>query len=74
MNTERIILGITFNLHSKMVKNIIERIFFYILQLDDEVGYLFQENPLVSYHRDRNVKDMLVHSKIGIKSQVGKTV
>ena len=40
VNTERIILGIIFNSHSKMVKNIIERNF-YILQLDDKVGYLF---------------------------------
>ena len=73
VNTEIIILGITFNSHSQMIKNIIERNF-HILQLDDEVGYLFQEKPLVSYRRDRNVKDMLVHSKIGVNSKVGKTL
>ena len=39
VNTERIISGITYNSHSKMIKNIIE-INFHILQLDDEVGYL----------------------------------
>ena len=55
-----------------MIKNIIERNF-HILQLDDEVGYLFQEKPLVSYRRDRNVKDMLVHANIGVNSKVGKT-
>ena len=56
-----------------MIKNIIERNF-HILQLDEEVGYLFQEKPLDSYRRDRNVKDMLLHSKIGVSSKVGKTL
>ena len=34
-----------------------------ILKLDQEVGYLFQEKPLVSYRRDKNIKDMLVKSQ-----------
>ena len=46
---------------------------FHILQLD-EVGYLFQENPLVSYRRDRNVRDLLVHSKLKPDSEHGRTV
>ena len=45
-NTERIILGITFNSHSKMINAMIEGNFH--IQLDEEVGHLFQENPLVS--------------------------
>ena len=56
-----------------MIKNIIERNF-YILQLDDEVYYLFQLKSLVSYLIDRNVEDMLVYSKLGVKSKVGKPV
>ena len=58
----RIILTLTYNAYSKPVKDIVENNF-QILKLDQEVGYLFQEKPLVSYRRDKNIKDMLVKSQ-----------
>ena len=33
-----------------------------------------EEKPLVSYCRDQNMKDVLVHSKLALKSQCSKTV
>ena len=45
-----------------------------MLNLDKEVGYLFQEKPLISYRRDRNIRDMLVHSKFSSKDVSGITL
>ena len=66
MNTEIVILGITFYSHNKMIK-----ISYKESRL---VGYLFQEKLLVLYSIDRNVKDMFVHSKLCVKYQVAKPV
>ena len=38
------------------------------------MGYLFQEKPLISYCRDRNIRDMLVHSKFSSKDVSGITL
>ncbi len=40
---------------------------------DDEVGDLFTEPPMVAFRRDRNLRDMLVHSRIKRKDEVGRT-
>ena len=45
-----------------------------MLSLDEEVGYLFQEKPLISYRRDRNIRDMLVHSRFSSKDVSGITL
>ena len=45
-----------------------------MLNLDEEVGYLFQQKPLISYRRDRNIRDMLVHSRFSSKDVSGITL
>ena len=49
MNT--VILTLTYNSHSKTMKDIVEKNF-HMLNLDEEVGYLFQEKPLILYRMD----------------------
>ena len=61
-----VILTFTYDSHSKAIKDIVEKNF-HMLNLDKEVGYLFQEKPLISYRRDRNITDMLAHSKFSSK-------
>ena len=70
----RLILSLTYNSHSRTIKDIVEKNF-QVLKLDEEVGYLFKEKPLVSYRRDRNIKDMLVRSNFSCTdNNVGLTV
>ena len=69
----RVILTFTYNSHSKAIKDIVEKNF-HMLNVDEEVGYLFQEKPLMSYRRDRNIRDMLVHSKFSSKDVSGITL
>ena len=38
-----------------------------MLNLDEEVGYLSQEKPRISYRSYRNIRDMLVNSKFSSK-------
>ena len=35
------------------------------------MGYLFQEKSLILYHKDRNIRDMLVHSNFNSKNVPG---
>ena len=69
----RVILTLTYNSHSKVIKDIVEKNF-HMLNLDEEVGYLFQQKPLISYRRDRNIRDMLVHSRFSSKDVSGITL
>ena len=69
----RVILTLTYNSHSKVIKDIVEKNF-HIVNLDEEVGYLFQQKPLISYRRDRNIRDMLVHSRFSSKDVSGITL
>ena len=68
----RVILTLTYNSHSKVITDIVEKNF-HMLNLDEEVGYLFQQKPLISY-RDRNIRDMLVHSRFSSKDVSGITL
>ena len=69
----RVILTLTYNSHSKVIKDIVEKNF-HMLNVDEEVGYLFQQKPLISYRRDRNIRDMLVHSRFSSKDVSGITL
>ena len=69
----RVMLTFTYNSHSKVIKDIVEKNF-HMLNLDEEVGYLFQQKPLISYRRDRNITDMLVHSRFSSKDVSGITL
>ena len=40
----RVILTLTYNYHSKAITDIVEKNF-HMLNLDEEVGYLFQDEP-----------------------------
>ena len=52
-------------------KDIVEKNL-HMLKLDKEVGYLF--HTVLSYRRDRNIRDMLVHSKFSSKDVSGITL
>ena len=69
----RVILTLTYNSHSKVIKDIVEKNF-HMLNLDEEVGYLLQQKPLISYRMDRNIRDMLVHSRFSSKNVSGITL
>ena len=54
----RVILTLTIQLSQQdKSKDIVEKNF-HILNVDKEVGYLFQEKPLTLYRRDRNIRDI----------------
>ena len=69
----RVILTLTYNTHSKAIKKIVEKNF-HLLNVDKELGYLFQEKLLILYRRDRNIRHMLVHSKFSSKDVSGLTL
>ena len=68
-NKDRIVLPINFHPINKEVVDVVKDNF-KTLQRDDEVGELFQDTPMVAYRRERNLKDMLVHSRIRSTNRV----
>ena len=69
---ERIVFPITFNPVNKDVVAVVKDNF-RRLERDSEVGDLFEEPPLVAYRRDKNLRDLLVHSRIRTRRNEGKT-
>ena len=60
---ERIPLTLTFHPLNKQVKDIVYNNF-HILTDDDETSAIFQNPPLMAYRRDKNIKDLLVRTKL----------
>ena len=62
-DTERLVFPITYHPTNVKVVEIIKSNF-NILKMDDEVGDLFAEKPMVAYRREKNLRDILVRSKV----------
>ena len=60
---ERVVIPIDYHERNLPVINVLQRNF-PILENDDEVGDLFDSKPMVAYRRDRNLKDILVRSRL----------
>ena len=60
---ERIPLTLTFHPFNKQVKDIIYNNF-HVLADDEETSEIFQTPPLMAYRRDKNIKDLLVRTKL----------
>ena len=69
---ERIPLTLTFHPLSKQVKNIIYNNF-HLLTDDDETSEIFQTPPLMAYRRDKNMKDLLVRTKLPSTTELSGT-
>ena len=70
--SDRIVMPICYHQKNVAVVKVLKRNF-PILQNDDEVCDIFEEMPMVAYRRDRNLKDILVKSKLDSADQVGGT-
>ena len=69
---ERVPLTLTFHPLSKQVKNIIYNNF-HLLTNDDETSEIFQTPPLMAYRRDKNMKDLLVRTKLPSTTELSGT-
>ena len=68
-DSERIVFPINFHPRNDKVTKIVKQQYSLTLQSDDEVGDVFKEMPMLAFRRDKNLKDILVHSKL--RSNVG---
>ena len=72
--SDRTKLILPYHPHSILAKNIILKNFS-ILKSDPHLGHLFQQNPLIVFRRERNLRDLLVRSRLphNITTSVGTT-
>ncbi|XP_059150561.1 uncharacterized protein LOC131937289 [Physella acuta] len=67
--SDRTKLILPYHPHSVLAKNIIKN--YSILKSDPHLGHLFQQNPLVVYRRERNLRDLLVRSRLPPTTNTG---
>jgi hypothetical protein len=74
VETERIVCPIMYHQTNLPICKTIKRNYA-MLENDDEVGHIFKEGkPMMAYRRDKNLRDLLVHSRLQSGNKLVGTV